>query len=203
MGQIVLWRCGGSGRGLGRGCRRRRVTGRGRRRRRGRAALLGQRGAADGRRARRGQSGGDGYGAHAGNHRHESSPLLLHCRGTLLAVAVNIGMKFALVWGAHLGAVGIALGTSLGTWANVSVLFWLGRRRGVLHIESHLTRALPVILLAACATGAAALGGVLLAEQVGLRKELVLAAAVIAGGLAYGIVTLLFRSRLPLGRYAQ
>ena len=112
-------------------------------------------------------------------------------------------MKFLLVWGAHLGAVGVALGTSLGTWANVSVLFWLGRRRGLLHIESHLTRALPAILLAACATGAAALGGVLLAEQARLGKELVLAAAVIAGGGAYGVVTLLFRSRLPLGRYAQ
>ena len=124
-------------------------------------------------------------------------------RGTLLAVAVNIGMKVVLVWGAHLGAVGIALGTSLGTWANVSVLFWLGRRRGLLHIESHLTRALPAILLAACATGAAALGGVLLAEHVRLAKELVLAAAVVAGGMAYGVVTLLFRNRLPLGRYAQ
>jgi len=44
---------------------------------------------------------------------------------------------------------------------------------------------------------------VLLAEQAGVGKELVLAAAMVAGGVAYGLVTLLFRSRLPLGRYAQ
>jgi peptidoglycan biosynthesis protein MviN/MurJ (putative lipid II flippase) len=112
-------------------------------------------------------------------------------------------MKFLLVWGAHLGAAGVALGTSLGTWANVSMLVWLGRRRGLLQLDGHLTRALPGILLAASLTGAAALGAVLLAEQQGLIKELTLAAAVIAGGLAYGVVTLLFRRRLPLGRYAQ
>jgi len=124
-------------------------------------------------------------------------------RGTLLAVAVNIGMKFALVWGLGFGVVGVALGTSLGTWANVIVLFWLGRRRGLLHIDSHLTRALPAILLAASATGAGALGAVLLAEQAQWSKELVLAAAVIAGGLGFGLVTLLLRRSLPLGRYAQ
>jgi putative peptidoglycan lipid II flippase len=124
-------------------------------------------------------------------------------RGTLLAVAVNIGMKFLFVWGLHLGAVGVALGTSLGTWANVSVLFWLGWRRGLLRIDSHLTRALPAIILAAATTGAAALGAVLAAEQMHLGKEIVLAAAVIAGGLAYGAVTLAFRRVLPLGRLAR
>ena len=124
-------------------------------------------------------------------------------RGTLLAVAVNIAMKFAFVWGLHLGAVGVALGTSLGGWTNVTILFWLGRRRGLLHIDAHLTRVLPIIVLAAAATGAAAFGGVMLAEQVHLAKELVLASAVIAGGLAYGVVTLVFRTRLPLGKLAQ
>jgi len=124
-------------------------------------------------------------------------------RGTLLAVVVNIAMKFVLVWGVHLGAVGVALGTSLGTWANVSILFWLGRRRGLLHIDAHLMRALPVILLAAISTGLAALGAVMLGEQSHLGKELVLACAVAAGGLAYGAVTLAFRNRLPLGRLAS
>ena len=124
-------------------------------------------------------------------------------RGTLLAVAVNIGMKFAFVWGLHMGVVGVALGTSLGTWANVTVLFWLGWRRGLLKVDSHLTRALPAILLAAVATGAAALGAVLAAEQAHLAKEIVLAAAVIAGGAGYGIVVLLFRRTLPLGRLAR
>jgi len=124
-------------------------------------------------------------------------------RGTLLAVAVNIAMKFVLVWGVHLGAVGVALGTSLGTWTNVIILFWLGWRRGLLHIDVHLTRALPAILLAAVATGAAALAGVVLGEQAHLGKELLLACAVVAGGLAYGAVTLAFRTRLPLGKLAR
>jgi len=123
-------------------------------------------------------------------------------RGTLLAVAVNIVMKFVLVWGVHLGAVGVALGTSLGTWANVSILFWLGWRRGLLHVDAHLTRALPAILLAATATGMAALGGVALGEQAHLNKELLLACAVAAGVLAFGVVTLVFRTRLPLGKFA-
>jgi putative peptidoglycan lipid II flippase len=123
-------------------------------------------------------------------------------RGTLLAVAVNIVMKFVLVWGVHLGAVGVALGTSLGTWANVSILFWLGWRRGLLHIDARLTRALPAILLAAIATGMAALGGVALGEQAHLNKELLLACAVAAGVLAFGVVTLVFRTRLPLGKFA-
>ena len=124
-------------------------------------------------------------------------------RGTLLAVAVNIAMKFVLVWGVHLGAVGVALGTSLGTWTNVIILFWLGWRRDLLHIDAHLTRALPAILMAAVATGAAALGGVVLGEGANLGKEMLLACAVIAGGLAYGAVTLAFRTRLPLGKFAR
>jgi putative peptidoglycan lipid II flippase len=124
-------------------------------------------------------------------------------RATLMAVAINIGMKFALVWGMHLGAVGVALGTSLGTWANVSILFWLGWRRGALRIDAHLTRALPAIFLAALATGAAAFGGVWVGENAHLGKELLLACAVIAGGLAFGAVTLAFRSRLPLGKFAR
>ena len=124
-------------------------------------------------------------------------------RGTLLAVAVNIGMKFAFVWGLHLGAVGVALGTSLGSWANVMVLFWLGWRRGLLKVDSHLTRVLPAILLAAAVTGVAALGAVLAAEAAHLGKEIVLAAAVIAGGFGYGAVVLAFRRVLPLGRLAR
>src|SRR5437660_1285968 len=77
------------------------------------------------------------------------------------------------------------------------------RRRCLLRIDAHLTRALPAILLAAMATGAAALGGVALGAQAQLGKELLLACAVIAGGLAYGAVTLVFRSRLPLGKFAR
>ena len=59
------------------------------------------------------------------------------------------------------------------------------------------------ILLAAAVTGVAALGAVLAAEAAHLGKEIVLAAAVIAGGFGYGAVVLAFRRVLPLGRLAR
>ncbi|HVE05181.1 MAG TPA: murein biosynthesis integral membrane protein MurJ [Rhizomicrobium sp.] len=125
-------------------------------------------------------------------------------RATILAVAVNIGMKIVLVWGFHLGAVGVALGTSLGSWANVSLLLWLALRRDLLTIETHFTRALPAILLGAAATGAAALLGVMVADShlqaMHFRKEILLAAAIVPAALAYGLVALGFRRALPLGR---
>ncbi len=124
-------------------------------------------------------------------------------RGTLLAVAVNIAMKFLLVWGFHLGAVGVALGTSLGTWANVALLLWLGRRRDLLHIDRNFTQALPGIGLAAVATGVAALGSAWLGIAAHLQKELVLGLAIAGGGIIYGAVTLLFRKNLPLGKFAR
>ncbi len=82
-------------------------------------------------------------------------------RATVLAVLVNIAMKFLLVWGVGLGAVGVALGTSLGTWANVALLCsWRGRRTFCRSIVILRARFRP-----SCwrrlATGAAALGGVL------------------------------------------
>lgn len=127
-------------------------------------------------------------------------------RATILAVVVNVGLKFLLVWGFHLGAVGVALGTSLGSWANVSLLLWLALRRDLLTVESHFMRALPAILLAAAATGAAALGGVWLGESMlhlhRFQHEALLGLALLCGGLAYGLVTLLFRRVLPLGRLA-
>jgi peptidoglycan biosynthesis protein MviN/MurJ (putative lipid II flippase) len=113
-------------------------------------------------------------------------------------------MKIVLVWGFHLGAVGVALGTSLGSWANVSLLLWLALRRDLLTIETHFTRALPAILLGAAATGAAALLGVMVADShlqaMHFRKEILLAAAIVPAALAYGLVALGFRRALPLGR---
>ena len=126
-------------------------------------------------------------------------------RATLLAVAVNIGFKFALVWGFHLGAFGIALGTSLGSWANVSLLVFLAHRRGLLKLDDTFLRALAPSLLAAAATGGAALLGAMLAPlavpHAGvLQREVALGLAVIFGLIAYGTVGLAFRRRLPLMR---
>jgi putative peptidoglycan lipid II flippase len=67
-------------------------------------------------------------------------------------------------------------------------------------------RALPPVLLAAIATGAAAFLGARGANLVvrGHFADLAgLGAAMLCAGLAYGAVVLLFRSRLPLGRLAR
>ncbi len=119
-------------------------------------------------------------------------------RATLLAVAVNIGFKFLLVWGFHMGAAGVALGTSLGSWANVSLLVFLAHRRGLLRLDETFLRALLPSLLAAAATGAAAFLGASLSTG----REAALALAVLFGAAAYLTVGWLFRRRLPLGRLA-
>ena len=126
-------------------------------------------------------------------------------RATLLAVAVNVGLKFVLVWGFHLGAFGIALGTSLGSWANVSLLVFLAHRRGLLKLDDTFLRALAPSLLAAAATGGAALLGASLAPMAVphagvFQREVALGLAVIFGLIAYGTVGLAFRRRLPFMR---
>jgi putative peptidoglycan lipid II flippase len=125
-------------------------------------------------------------------------------RATLLAVVVNIALKFVLVWGLHLGALGVALGTSFGSWANVSLLVFLAHRRGFLVIDQTFIRSLPPSLLGAAATGGAAFAGatlgIALRPQGGLiQHEAALGLAVLFGVIAYGIVVALFRRRLPLG----
>ncbi len=125
-------------------------------------------------------------------------------RATIAAVVFNVALKFLLVWGLHFGAVGIALGTSLGAWLNVAVLFWLARTRDLLTVHASFTRSLAPILLAAIATGGFALAGATLMQKVlhpGLvQDEGMLVAAIMGGGAAYGVVALLFRRALPLGR---
>jgi putative peptidoglycan lipid II flippase len=126
-------------------------------------------------------------------------------RATMLAVAVNIALKFLLVWGFHLGALGVALGTSLGSWANVTLLVILARRRGLLVIDDTFVRSLLPSLLGVAATGGAALAGATVGVAVAhggtLQNEAALGFAVLFGVIAYGVVTLLFRNRLPLGRF--
>ncbi|HVV65653.1 MAG TPA: murein biosynthesis integral membrane protein MurJ [Rhizomicrobium sp.] len=123
-------------------------------------------------------------------------------RATMLAVAVNIAFKVLLVWGFHLGALGVALGTSLGSWANVSLLLFLASRRGLIGIDAQFRRALAPSLAGAVATGVAALAGAELGLSMVrpglLQHEAALALAVAFAAIAYGSVALLFRKRLPL-----
>jgi putative peptidoglycan lipid II flippase len=123
-------------------------------------------------------------------------------RATVISVLVNIALKFAFVWGLGFGAAGLALGTSLAIWVNVGVLIAMARSRGLLVIEGTFRRAIAPSLLAAAATGTAALGGVALADALAPNDLMRLVCAVLSGGLAYGGVVLLFRRKLPLGRLA-
>ena len=128
-------------------------------------------------------------------------------RATLLAVAVNIALKIALVWGVHLGAVGIALGTALGAWANVAMLVWMALGRGQLTISPMFWRAIGPILLAALMTGVGAFGGEALGQRIvshpGLWHDVTtLGTAVAMGGAAYLLVVVTFRRLLPLGQFA-
>ncbi len=123
-------------------------------------------------------------------------------RATMLSVAANIAVKVLLVWGAHIGVVGLALGTSIGAWVNLGILAWLARRRAVLVVTPELKRAIVPVLAAA---GAAAVGfiiGQLLGHAVALpgRALTDVVAFVIAGMLGAGLyvaVVIGFRHSLP------
>lgn len=127
-------------------------------------------------------------------------------RITVTAIVVNIAFKFLLVWGFHLGIAGIALGTSLGAWTNVVLLILVGRRRGLLRLNETFSRSLLPAVLAAIATGATAYGAVVwggqLLHAVWQREVVLLALAIAASGVVYGLIILIFRRRLPLGRFA-
>jgi putative peptidoglycan lipid II flippase len=128
-------------------------------------------------------------------------------RATIASVIFNVALKFLLVWGFHFGAVGIALGTSLGAWLNVAVLLWLAQSRNLISLHTSFIRSLAPTLLAAAGTGGFALMGAELMRKVThpglLQDEAMLIAAILAGGAAYGAVTFLFRSALPLGRLSR
>jgi len=125
-------------------------------------------------------------------------------RATLVSVAANIALKFALVMGLDLGVFGLAIATSLSAWINLGVLTYLARRRSVLVATTDLKRGMVPVLAAA---GAAATGffvGDTLTENflgaAGGFHELI--AFVIAGALgasAFAIVVMSFRRSLPLG----
>jgi putative peptidoglycan lipid II flippase len=128
-------------------------------------------------------------------------------RVTVTAIAVNVALKVLLVWGLSWGVTGIALGTALAAWVNVGILVWIGRARGLMKMSDVFRRALFPSLLAAAATGAAALAvvhyaGPHLPWRGTWHELLLLGSAVAAAGVCYLAVVLVFRRWLPLGRGA-
>jgi putative peptidoglycan lipid II flippase len=123
-------------------------------------------------------------------------------RATIFSVLANVAMKFLLVWGLHLGVVGIALGTSIGAWVNFSILTWLARRRAVLVVTPELKRAIVPVLAAAGAAAAGFVAGSVLGHAVSIpgRALYDVAAFVAAGTLGAGFyvaVVIGMRRNLP------
>lgn len=127
-------------------------------------------------------------------------------RATLISVAANIGLKFALVWGLDFGVVGIALGTSAAAWINLGLLALMARRRKLLVMTTELKRS----LLSIAAAVAAAAAGFFIGSRLGLslsplrfHDEIAFAIAALTGAAAYAAVVVALRRNLPLGAAAR
>jgi putative peptidoglycan lipid II flippase len=134
--------------------------------------------------------------------RHDT---LTPARATVMSIVLNIILKVVFVWGYDLGVAGVALGTAIGAWMNVAILTWVGRSRALIAIETIFVRALLPALLAACAAG----GGAFLGAKIGatlvpghFAEVAALATAIGCSGFAYVVAVVLFRTRLPLGKFA-
>lgn len=135
--------------------------------------------------------------------RHDT---LTPARATVTSIALNIILKVIFVWGFDLGVAGVALGTALGAWINVAILTWFGRSRALLAIEVIFVRALVPVLIAAAAAGAGAWSGARLGASLlpgHFADVAALIVAVAGAGIAYLLVVLMFRARLPLGKFAR
>lgn len=136
--------------------------------------------------------------------RHDT---LTPARVTVTAIVVNVALKALFVWGFHFGIAGIALGTAAGAWTNAGLLAVIGHRRGLLHLNAEFRRSLVPAIMAGAATGVAAWLAVAAGRHVlhgGAMAQLaLLGGAIVAGVLAYGAIIVLFRARLPLGRFLR
>jgi putative peptidoglycan lipid II flippase len=100
-------------------------------------------------------------------------------------------MLYISGWGFDLGVVGLALATALGATLNLAVLAYVADSRGWIDPDRQLVRSLGVIA-AACVGLALTLllwrGPIL---TLGLVREIKLLLLVVAGGIVYGVVTLI------------
>ncbi|MBS0252592.1 MAG: murein biosynthesis integral membrane protein MurJ [Proteobacteria bacterium] len=135
--------------------------------------------------------------------RHDT---LTPARATVTSIVLNIILKVVFVWGFDLGVAGVALGTAMGAWMNVALLTWLGRSRALLAIEETFVKALGPALIAAVAAAAAAWGGARLGTSLlpgHFSDVAALAGAMACSGVVYLAAVVVFRARLPLGKFAR
>ena len=130
---------------------------------------------------------------------------LFHARGdtrtpviaTVTSIVLNLSVKLALIVGLSFGAVGLALGTSIGAWLNLAILGVIATSRGFLKLDERLTVGGPRIIGAAAYSAlvawlvAAPLDAALSGVTV-LRAEIYLALLGVTALLSYGVALIGF-----------
>jgi putative peptidoglycan lipid II flippase len=117
-------------------------------------------------------------------------------KAALIGVAVNVGLKIALV--GSLAQVGLAFATAVGAWINLLLVIAFAVRAGYLHLDSTLTRSLlkfvaAGVLLGAALWLAARFSVTYFAGLSALRDEAAFLLLIITGSLVYaGSILLLF-----------
>jgi len=116
---------------------------------------------------------------------------------TVTSIVLNLSVKLALIVGLSFGAVGLALGTSIGAWLNLAILGVIATSRGFLKLDERLTVGGPRIIGAAAYSAlvawlvAAPLDAALSGVTV-LRAEIYLALLGVTALLSYGVALIGF-----------
>jgi len=110
-------------------------------------------------------------------------------KAALVAVAVNIAFKFALM--GPLQQVGLALATSIGAWINFLLVVWFARRAGFAGIDDRLRQSVPKLAAAGVVLAVALYLAVTPVMNLGIggllwRDEVALAVLIVIGALVYG-----------------
>lgn len=139
---------------------------------------------------------------------HARQDTVTPVRVALVSVAVNVGLKIALM--GPLAQIGLALATSVSAWVNAGLLAVALRRRGYLRLDRRLCRGAPRILLATVAMGLMlAAGRELLAQPLAdphlIVRGGVLAALCLAGMMLFAALVLATGAvgRRDLGRLVR
>jgi putative peptidoglycan lipid II flippase len=117
-------------------------------------------------------------------------------KAALIGVAVNVGLKIALV--GSLAQVGLALATAVGAWINLLLVVAFAVRAGYIELDSALTKSLGKFVVCGAVLGAALwfaakFASVYLASMSAFRDEAALLLLTVIGAFVYAFsIGLLF-----------
>jgi putative peptidoglycan lipid II flippase len=113
-------------------------------------------------------------------------------KAALIGVAVNVGLKIALV--APLAQVGLAFATAVGAWINLSLVIFFAVRAGYLHLDRSLWRSLSKFVAAGVLLGLAlwlsARFSMAYFAGLALRDEATFLVLIVVGTLVYAAAIL-------------